>query len=71
MRAMKPATEQVATPARNAPARLAKRRDRLVLMRSLEKNWRSEADDRALIAESEAEISAVSKAEPEISEERR
>src|SRR5580700_11753241 len=42
-RAMRPATEPVATPARDALARLAKRRDQLVLMRSQEKNRRSEA----------------------------
>src|ERR1700761_4848936 len=33
-RAMQPATEQVTDPARNALARLAKRRDQLVLMRA-------------------------------------
>jgi transposase len=81
-RAMQPATEQVATPARNALARLAKRRDQLVLMRAQEKNRRSEADDRVMaerigrlidvldheIAEIEADISALIKAEPEIAE---
>jgi len=81
-RAMQPATEQVATPARSALARLAKRRDQLVLMRVQEKNRRSEADDCAMaerigrfieildgqIAEIEAEISALIKAEPEISD---
>jgi transposase len=81
-RAMKPATEQVATPARNALARLAKRRDQLVSMRAQEKNRRSEAEDRAMaerigrligilddeIAEIEAEISALIKAEQEIAE---
>ena len=80
-RAMRPATEQVSTPARNALARLAKRRDQLVLMRAQEKNRRSEAGDRAMvericrlievldheIAEIEADISALIKAEPEIS----
>ena len=45
-RAIRPATEQVSTPARNALARLAKRRDQLVLMRAQEKNRRSEAADR-------------------------
>ena len=81
-RAMQPATEQVATPARNALARLAKRRDQLVLMRAQEKNRRSEADDRVMaerigrlidvldheIAEIEADISALIKAGPEIAE---
>lgn len=81
-RAMQPATEQVATPARNALARLAKRRDQLVLMRAMEKNRRSEADDRAMaerigrfielldgeIEEIEADIRALIKAEQEISD---
>ncbi|WP_076867244.1 IS110 family transposase [Bradyrhizobium mercantei] len=81
-RAMQPATEQVASPARSALARLAKRRDQLVLMRVQEKNRRSEADDCAMaerigrfievldgqIAEIEADISALIKAEPEISD---
>ena len=80
-RAMRPAPEQVSSPARNALARLAKRRDQLVLMRAQEKNRRSEAGDRAMvericrlievldreIAEIEADISALIKAEPEIS----
>lgn len=80
-RAMRPATEQVSTPARNALARLAKRRDQLVLMRAQEKNRRSEAGDRAMVericrlievldrevTEIEADISALIKAEPEIS----
>ena len=80
-RAMRPAPEQVSTPARNALARLAKRRDQLVHMRAQEKNRRSEAGDRAMverigrlievldreIAEIEADISALIKAEPEIS----
>ena len=80
-RALKPATEQIANPARNALARLAKRRDQLVLMRAQEKNRRSEADDRAMadrigrlievldgeIAEIEADISTLIKTEPEIS----
>ena len=48
-RAMRPAPEQVSTPARNALARLAKRRDQLVLMRAQEKNRRSEAGDRAMV----------------------
>jgi transposase len=48
-RAMRPATAQVSTPARNALARLAKRRDQLVLMRAQEKNRRSEAGDRAMV----------------------
>ena len=81
-RAMQPATAQVSTAARNALARLAKRRDQLVLMRAQEKNRRSEAEDRAMaeriarlievldheIAEIEAEISALIKAEPELSD---
>ena len=81
-RAMKPATEQAINPARNALARLAKRRDQLVLMRAQEKNRRSEADDRAMaerigrlvevldgeIAGIEADIKALIKAEPEISD---
>ncbi|MBR1201283.1 MULTISPECIES: IS110 family transposase [unclassified Bradyrhizobium] len=81
-RAMQPAPEQVADPARNALARLAKRRDQLVLMRAQEKNRRSEADDRAMaerigrlievldseIAEIEADISALIKAEAEIAD---
>jgi transposase len=81
-RAMQPTAEQLATPARNGLGRLAKRRDQLVLMRSQEKNRRSEADDRAMaerigrlievldgeIAEIEAEISALIKTEPKISD---
>jgi transposase len=81
-RAMQPTPEPVADPARNALARLAKRRDQLVLMRAQEKNRRSEADDSAMadrigrlievlnseIAEIEAEIRALIKAEPEISD---
>lgn len=80
-RAMLPTTEQAVTPARNALARLAKRRDQLVLMRSQEKNRRSEADNSAMaerigrlievldreIADIETDISALIKAEPEIS----
>lgn len=81
-RAMRPETEAVITPAREALTWLAKRRDQMVLTRSQEKNRRSEAADRAIvsrisrfidfldkeIAEIEAEISALIKAEPEISE---
>lgn len=81
-RAMKPATEQVVTPARNALARLAKRRDQLVLMRAQEKNRRSEADDRAMaerigrlievlddeITAIETDINALIKAETEIAD---
>lgn len=81
-RAMQPATEQAAAPARNALARLAKRRDQLVLMRAQEKNRRSEAEDRAMaerigrliefldgeIEEIEAGIRALIKAEQEISD---
>ena len=48
-RAMRPAPEQVPTPARNALARLAKRRDQLVHMRAQEKKRRSEAEDRAMV----------------------
>lgn len=84
-RVMQPATEQVASPIRNALARLAKRRDQLVLMRAQEKNRRSEADDRAMverisrlievldgeIAEIEADIKALTKAEPEIADDAR
>ena len=84
-RVMQPATEQAVNPARNALARLAKRRDQLVLMRAQEKNRRSEADDRALaerisrlievldseIAEIEADIKELIKAEPEITDEAR
>lgn len=81
-RAMKPATEQVVTPAHNALARLAKRRDQLVLMRAQEKNRRSEADDRAMaerigrlievlddeITAIETDINALIKAETEIAD---
>ncbi len=81
-RAMQPAAEQTANPARNALAGLAKRRDQLVLMRAQEKNRRSEAADRAMaerisrlievldgeIAEIEADIKALTKAEPEIAD---
>ncbi|WFU79944.1 IS110 family transposase [Bradyrhizobium sp. CIAT3101] len=81
-RVMQPATEQAANPARNALSRLAKRRDQLVLMRAQEKNRRSEADDRAMaerisrlievldgeVAEIEADIKALTKAEPEIAD---
>jgi transposase len=81
-RAMQPAVEQVSTPARNALARLAKRRDQLVHMRAQEKNRRSEAEDYAMaeriarlieildreITEIEVEISALIKAEAELSD---
>jgi len=81
-RAMQPVTEQLADPARNTLAKLAKRRDQLVLMRAQEKTRRSEAEDHAMagrisrlievldseIAEIEADISALIKAEPEISD---
>lgn len=81
-RAMQPATEPATTPARDALAWLAKRRDQMVLMRSQEKNRRSEATERSIvnricrfieilddeIAEIEAEINALIKAEPELSE---
>ncbi|MGY4571618.1 MULTISPECIES: IS110 family RNA-guided transposase [Bradyrhizobium] len=84
-RVMQPATERAANPARNALAGLAKRRDQLVLMRAQEKNRRSEADDRAMaerisrlievldgeIAEIEADINALTKAEPEIADDAR
>ena len=79
-RAMQPATEQVSTAARSALARLAKRRDQLVAMRAQEKNRRSEAEDADMaerigrlikvldheIAEIEAEIGALIKAEAEL-----
>jgi transposase len=81
-RAMKPASEPAVSPTRNVLARLSKRRDQLVLMRSQEKNRRSEAGDEALakritylievlddeIADIEAEIKKLIKAEPKISE---
>ena len=81
-RAMRPATEQVISPARNTLARLAKRRDQLVHMRAQEKNRRSEAEDRAMveriarlieildreIAEIEVDIGALIKAEPELAD---
>lgn len=84
-RALQPASEQAANPARNALARLAKRRDQLVLMRAQEKNRRSEADDRTMaerisrlievlddeIAEIEADIKELTKAEPEIADDAR
>lgn len=84
-RAMQPATEQVTDPARNALARLAKRRDQLVLMRAQEKNRRSEADDRGMadrigrlievldseIAEIEVDIRELIKAEQEIADDAR
>jgi transposase len=84
-RAMQPATEQAANPARNTLARLAKRRDQLVRMRAQEKNRRSEADERAMaerigrlievldseIAEIEADIKALIKTEREIADDAR
>jgi transposase len=84
-RVMQPALEQAANPTRNALAKLAKRRDQLVLMRAQEKNRRSEADDRAMaerisrlievldgeIAEIEADIKALTTAEPEIADDAR
>jgi transposase len=84
-RAMQPASEQAAHPARNALAGLAKRRDQLVLMRAQEKNRRSETDDRAMaerinrlievldseIAEIEADIKALIKTEQEIADDAR
>jgi len=84
-RAMQPATEQTANPARSALAGLAKRRDQLVLMRAQEKNRRSEADNRGMaerisrlieildgeIAEIEADIKELIKAEQEIADDAR
>jgi transposase len=84
-RAMQPATEQVSTTARSALARLAKRRDQLVLMRAQEKNRRSEVDDRIMaqrisrlievldceISAIETEISEFIKAERDLAEEAR
>ena len=84
-RAMQPAAERAANPARNALARLAKRRDQLVFMRAQEKNRRSEAGDRTMverisrlievldseIAEIEADINALIKTEAEISDDAR
>jgi transposase len=84
-RVMQPAIEQAANPARNALSRLAKRRDQLVLMRAQEKNRRSETDDRAMaerisrlieildseVAEIEADIKALTNAEPEIADDAR
>lgn len=84
-RAMTPTAGQRPQPERNALALLAKRRDQLVRMRAQEKNRRSEAQDRAMIqciarhldfltAEIkaiEAEIQALIKAEPQISEQAR
>ena len=81
-RAIQPANEPVADAARNALARLAKRRDQLVLMRAQEKNRRSEAEDCTLaerigrlikvldgeIVEIEAEIHALIKVEAEIAD---
>ena len=81
-RAMQPATAQASTAPRTALARLAKRRDQLVLMRAQEKNRRSEAEDPAMaericrlisvlddeITAIEAEINAFIKAEAELSD---
>ena len=81
-RAMQPTTQEISTPARSALARLTKRQDQLVHMRAQEKNRRSEAEDGAMaeriarlievlnreIAEIEAEISALIKAEAELAE---
>jgi transposase len=84
-RTMAPAANQAPDCERNALAGLAKRRDQLVLMRAQEKNRRSEAQDRAMaqriarhldfldgeIKAIEAEIKALIKAEPQISEQAR
>jgi transposase len=84
-RAMAPAASQTPKPERNALALLAKRRDQLVQMRAQEKNRHSEAHDRTMIEyierhldflngeikAIEAEIKALIKAEPEISEQAR
>ena len=81
-RAMNPVTEQVSSPARNALAKLAKRRDQLVQMRAQEKNRRSEAEDSAMaerigrlievldheIEDIEADINALIKAEPKLAD---
>jgi transposase len=83
--AMGPAADQAPKPERNALALLAKRRDQLVQMRAQEKTRRSEAQDRAMIQSIshhrdfltgeiktiEAEVKALIKAEPEISEQAR
>jgi transposase len=81
-RTMAPAADPPSSPERNALAQLAKRRDQMVQMRAQEKNRRSEATDRAMIEciarhldflngeikAIEAEINALIKAEPQISE---
>jgi transposase len=84
-RAMGPAADPPAEPARNTLASFAKRRDQLVHMRAQEKNRRSEVRD-PLMAEDislhidflsrqivaiEARIEALIKAEPEICEQAR
>jgi transposase len=84
-RQMAPAADPPPEPARNTLALLAKRRDQLVQMRAQEKNRRSEARDRAMkesiarvlsyldgeVEAIEAEIKALIKSEPEISEQAR
>jgi transposase len=84
-RQMVPAADPPPEPARNTLALLAKRRDQLVQMRAQEKNRRSEARDRAMkesiarvlsyldgeVEAIEAEIKALIKSEPEISEQAR
>ncbi|MGD4317507.1 transposase, partial [Xanthomonas citri pv. citri] len=70
-RAMQPAPEQAANPARNALAGLAKRRDQLVLMRAQAMSDRIGRLIEVLdceIAEIEADISALIKTEPEVSD---
>jgi transposase len=83
--AMVPAADQAPKPERDTLAALAKRRDQLVHMRAQEKNRRSEARDRTMIEHIvrhldflngeikaiEAEIKALIKSEPEISEQAR
>jgi len=84
-RTMAPAADHAPKPTLNALALLAKRRDQLVHMRAQEKNRRSEAQDRTMIERIvrhldflngeikaiEAEIQALIKAEPELSEQAR
>ena len=84
-RAMVPPADPAPEPARNALALLAKRRDQLVHMRAQEKNRGSEAVDRAMqesiarvldfldseVAAIEADIKALIKSEPAISEQAR
>lgn len=84
-RTMAPAADPPSSAERNALAQLAKRRDQMVQMRAQEKNRRSEATDRAMIEciarhldflngeikAIEAEIKALIKAEPQISEQAR